>query len=130
MLRFLMGSAATAVLLLASAEVTFAQPPGRVGVPPRQYRSTTSPYLNLLDTRNSAAFNYYRRLRPEREFRRAEFETEDSIQAINRRLAAPAPTVPQERIRTIGPTGHPTSFRSLSSYFPVGRSGGNSFGRR
>lgn len=118
-----------ALSVLAAADCAVAQNRG-VGVPPRQYRSTTSPYLNLLDTRNSEAFNYYRRYRPEREFRRADTDLELSVQNINRELMTP-PQFPQERIRTIGPTGHPTSFRTLSNYFPAsGRSGGNSFGRR
>jgi len=124
------------LMLLALPDSTFGQLPNRnsVGQPPAQYRRpTTSPYLNLLDGNNSDAFNYFRRVRPEVDFRRENARLERSIQDLDRRAFAPPPQTPTERIRTISPTGHPTSFRSLSTYFPRrsgGRSGGNSFGRR
>ena len=131
-----LATALAGLMLLAFAEPALAQLPNRgaAGQPPAQYRRpTTSPYLNLLDGNNSDAFNYFRRVRPEVDFRRENIRLERSIQDLGRQLSAPLPETPRERIRSIGPTGHPTSFRSLSTYFPqrgARTGGGNNFGRR
>ncbi len=132
MYRTVLTAACGTVLFALTGSAVAQLPRSGVGTPPRQYRSTTSPYLNLLDTRNGDAFNYYRRVLPEREFRRANTRIENSIRDINRQLLTP-PEPPRERVGSIGTTGHPTSFRSLSTYFPssaAGRTSGNSFGRR
>jgi hypothetical protein len=92
-----------------------------VGRKPSQYRrATTSPYLDLVNPSRSLEFEFFRRVRPEQEFRSYDRDFARSFQILSRPV--PQQTLPQERARAIGTTGHPTSFRSLSTYFrqPVG----------
>jgi hypothetical protein len=80
-------------------------------------RPTTSPYLNLLDNNGRGiGFNYYRRVKPEIEFREAYERQYQSIRKLDRRLE-------QQELRLqslnsqLGTTGHTTSFMSYGSYF-------------
>jgi hypothetical protein len=117
MLRTIAGATCCLVLLVAG-EAAQAQ----VGRPPMQYRRpVTSPYLDLVNPARSFEFEYFRRLRPEVDLRQGERDLVRAVEDLNRRITPP-PVVPTERIRSIGTTGHPTQFRSLSTYFrpPVG----------
>ena len=81
-------------------------------------RPTTSPYLFLNNGgRNSAALNYYRQVRPQREFYKASQRQAQSIRTLGQDVSR----LEQQLIVTerppIGPTGHSTSFFNYGSYF-------------
>ena len=113
-----------------------AQSPRSVGRPTvnPHLRPTTSPYLNLLrDNGQNTALNYYRLVRPEMEFRRANVEQLRSIERLGRRVEEQAEQLEQLQSPTsrLGPTGHATSFLNYGGYF--GRATGAAsagFGRR
>jgi hypothetical protein len=81
-------------------------------------RPVTSPYLNLLDPAGRGlAFNYYRRVRPELEFRRADERLSRSVHGLERQI-------PGEENRPTGqtglsPTGHAATFMNSGGYFPL-----------
>ena len=108
----------TIATLTASA---FAQPPGfgRPKSPP------VSPYLNLLNNRNSAAFNYYQLYRPQAEFRNAYQGLNQNVYQADRQLARQGESIEEisERVRpgaTLQGTGHTTSFMNYGRYYQSG----------
>ena len=112
-----------AVLLLSGQGLphAFGQRPAagpslRVRLPGR--RPVTSPYLNLLaGNGRSFAFNYFRRVQPEVEFRQADALTSRSLQNLRREVRQVRRR--DEQLLRLGPTGHGAAFMDLSSYFPV-----------
>ena len=80
-------------------------------------RPVTSPYLNLLeDDGRGFVLNYYRRVRPELEFRRADDRINRSVSRLEQRVDRTS-----ERTKTDGrpvPTGHRATFMNLGNYFP------------
>lgn len=110
----------TVLALLALAGVADAQP-GPVGPPSLtpSARPTTSPYLSLApdaDLRNPA-FQYFRRVRPENEFRRAYTRQGGEIGDLESQLARQRQML-QSPESALGPTGHRTSFMNYQGYFP------------
>lgn len=112
-------------VLVAGSDAALAQaPPGlsRPRLRPWE-RPTTSPYLNLLGTGpGSFEFQYFRRVRPELEFRRANTQLQRSVEDLQRQI-----DVQRQQLQVgsgLGPTGHQTSFLNLGGYF--NSSGGGS----
>jgi hypothetical protein len=117
-------------MALLAASVTAAMP--REGFAQNRFgryrpRPTTSPYLSLLQNgfRGSAAFQYYRRILPEQEFRRNEWRQSQSLDELRRRVDRQENELIQRRM---GTTGHATSFLNLGGYFGGSRS--STYGRR
>lgn len=113
------------IVPLAVAGV-FAVSPGvaeaQLGPPPltRSPRPVTSPYLNLLatDDPDAQAFQYYRRVRPEMEFRQAAERQGTAIRGLQRELDdVRRGELMQSPTSALGATGHPTQFMNLGGYF-------------
>ena len=83
----------------------------------RPSRPAVSPWLDL--TRRgqggggSAAFNYHRRILPERELRAADVQQRGQIQQLGQTLSTL-----QRSGSTLQGTGHPVRFMDYSQYFP------------
>ncbi|QDT62899.1 hypothetical protein [Calycomorphotria hydatis] len=85
-------------------------------IPPNK-QPVTSPYLNLLRPgRGGVTFEYFRRVRPELEFRRADQMFQGEISNLRTQVSADR-VLPQRREIPLGTTGHPTSFLNTSGYF-------------
>ena len=113
----------TAAFLLGPAEFAAAQRPSRNERPAVKafQRPTTSPYLNLLGGgRGSFEFEYFRRVRPELEFRRTGAQLTQSVRNLQRQLDQRRG---QESRSGLGTTGHRTSFLNYSGYYNLGRFG-------
>lgn len=112
-----------ALALTVAGGSASAQPPG-FG---RPRNPSVSPYLSLLNSNNSMAFNYYELYRPQREFRQAYqglnreiYRSDRQIEGQIRRLNTEIEQV-AERVRpgaSLGTTGHKTTFMSYGNYFP------------
>lgn len=115
------------ILAVSLTTVCYAQP--RIPGGYRPSRPVTSPYLNLLrGNGRSTAFNYFRSVRPELEFRRNAASFSRSINSLQQNAAN------QQQLLIQGGglqgTGHAATFQNLGGYFP-GLGGGNSgFGLR
>ena len=86
----------------------------------RSYRSrpTTSPYLNLLRNNQGGGigFNYFQRVRPEREFRDANRRFRRSVDSLGRRLDVQKRR--RENLKSgLTQTGHAPRFGDLRGYF-------------
>ncbi|MGH7929207.1 MAG: hypothetical protein ACREQV_15575 [Candidatus Binatia bacterium] len=120
---FVAGAGLAAVwLLVVNPPAAEAQRPSIAGqrraVLPYQ-RPVTSPYLNLLDpSRGSFELRYFRDVRPELEFRSANALQFQSLDRLEERVERQDERIGEIR-RTIGPTGHSTSFLSFGNYFNV-----------
>jgi hypothetical protein len=102
-----------------------AQPPGPLGPPPLtpSTRPVTSPYLDLAvagSGNRSAAYQYFRQVRPELELRRANARLGYEIEDVRRTMGQPL-SMAQSPTSTIGATGHRTGFQSFGSFFPSRR---------
>jgi hypothetical protein len=76
---------------------------------------TTSPYLNLLNgSRRSFALNYYRRVRPEQEFRAADAQLERDLSSLRRNVDERAGAKPAAGLPA---TGHAASFLQFGGYY-------------
>lgn len=111
----LVTSAVVVCSCLATSATVEAQT--RRGLRPQSRRPVTSPYLNLLDRNRGIGSNYYRRVRPELEFRQNDARLSRSLNALRRQQLA---TQVQIRSQLSG-TGHRTSFLNLGGYFPSAR---------
>lgn len=92
-------------------------------------RPAISPYLNLLGTSPGSgtfAFQYFQRVRPELEFRRANSQFQRSLQGLEQRLEQPA--LQQAPQSGLGPTGHPAAFFNYGGYYQFGNVGGRAAG--
>ena len=112
------------LLLSAFAQTSDAQRPrrrfgSRNTLPNR--RPFISPYVDLLNS-DGAGFtrNYFRRVRPELEFRRNDTRLGRSVQSLQRQVNTQRQQL-QSRTSQLSPSGHTTSFLNLGSYFPSGR---------
>ncbi|MGC1275008.1 MAG: hypothetical protein WBC44_14985 [Planctomycetaceae bacterium] len=104
---------------LASA---VAQSPADLGPPSLSpsNRPVTSPYLNLAIDDGSfsgPAYQYFRRVRPEVEFRRANARLGNEINDVRRNVGALESMV-QSPESALGTTGHSTTFQNYRSFFP------------
>ena len=86
----------------------------------RSYRSrpTTSHYLNLLRNNQGGGigFNYFQRVRPEREFRDANRRFRRSVDSLGRRLDVQKRR--RENLKSgLTQTGHAPRFGDLRGYF-------------
>jgi hypothetical protein len=84
---------------------------------PGYQRPTISPYLGLLDNRNSPAFNYFTRVRPQQHFITADVLQSNRINDLQREIDRTQGLM-QSELSTIAPTGHRTTFMSLGGYYP------------
>ena len=119
--------AAAFVILAAGPGTALAQPGPMLGPPPltRSASPTTSPYLNLAigdDGRGDPALRYYRLVRPENEFRRANARQGGEIRSLEEQFAQQRRML-QSPDSALGPTGHRTGFMNYGSYFPGARTG-------
>jgi len=81
-------------------------------------RPTVSPYLNLLrGNGRSTAFNYFRGVRPENEFRDADQGLNQSVQRLQGQIIEQQRLL-QDQASGLTPSGHQTSFLNLGTYFP------------
>ena len=125
--------ATTLFCLVAMSSLFVIQPvaaqaprPSPIRIPTR--RPTTSPYLNLLNNNNNnrigignnIGFNYYQRVRPEQEFRRANQQLSRSIGNLREEVRYQS-LAPQSGRSQLGPTGHSSRFLNLGTYFPLSR---------
>lgn len=124
--RFCLGGLTVLALLAASAgsECRAQRPLAGAGSAPRirvpDKGPTTSPYLFLLRPDGAGfAFNYFRRVRPEMEFRRADNRIRQSVEQLDRRITEQREAPPAAS--GLRPTGHGVSFQNLGSYFSSGR---------
>lgn len=119
----------TAAFLLAvsgfgTASAQVGSPIGPPTLTPSR-RPTTSPYLNLAPDANvnNPAFQYFRRVRPENEFRRANALQSGELRSLQQQVEAQRQLL-QSPESALGPTGHRTSFMSYGGYFPGARTAG------
>lgn len=99
-----------------------AQSPASLGPPSLtpSNRPVTSPYLNLAvgnDTFGGAAYQYFRQVRPEVEFRSADIRLGNEIQDVRRNVHS-LDLMIQSPESSLGTTGHRTAFQSYGSFFP------------
>jgi hypothetical protein len=109
------------------AGTALAQPPG-FG---RPRNPTVSPYLNLLNNRNTPEFNYYQLYRPQTEFRSAYQGLNQNLFQTDSRVTRQSASIDEltNRLRpgsTLGTTGHRATFMNYGSYF--GTSAPGAFG--
>lgn len=109
---------------LCLCAVTQAQAPGRAPSRIRaDQRPAISPYYDLLNRGNrSFEFQYFRRVRPDVEFRQAENRLRQNLNSLSKRVDRPRD---QSETSMLGTTGHAASFNTHRRYFNTGaRSGG------
>jgi len=88
-------------------------------------RPKISPYLDLVQQGNNnggVGFQYFRRVRPDVEFRQAENKLRQNLKSLSK-------SVNESKIQSessmLGTTGHAASFNTQGRYFNIGaRSGG------
>jgi len=89
-------------------------------------RPKISPYLDLVEQGNNnnggVGFQYFRRVRPDVEFRQAENKLRQDLKSLSK-------SVNESKIQSessmLGTTGHAASFNTQGRYFNIGaRSGG------
>ena len=118
----------TLTIFVLFPEPVYAQRPSGLSRPrvSAYNRPATSPYLDLLPgNRGGRSFTsqYFRQVRPEFEFRRANARFGRSIQDLGQQQRT------LNRLSGLSPTGHTTSFLNYRGYFNVGptNSGGGRF---
>lgn len=84
-------------------------------------RPVTSPYLQLFQPGRDPAFQYFREVRPEMEFRRSNAQLRRSIDELNQQIRRQQ-TAAQPGMG-LGPTGHAATFMNLGGYFGTGAGG-------
>ena len=126
-------AAALGLGVALTAGSAYGQPAfGRRGTNP-YLRPPTSPYLNLLRRDIPFGFNYFRSVRPELEFRRANVQQFRSLQSIQRQVQEQERLLRQSPTSRLSPTGHQVNFLNLGGYFNTGPSNigtGSSIGAR
>ena len=99
-----------------------AQPPVRR--PRAAERPRISPYIDLVQDNNNRdiAFQYFRRVRPDVEFRQAENDLRQNLKSLSKSIDD---SKTQSESSMLGTTGHAASFMTHHRYFNNGaRSGG------
>lgn len=92
--------------------------------PIAKYQPYTSPYLSLFGP-GGADYNYFTNAQPQEQFRQSQYnfnrqysdfqnQVNTDFQKVGGQQRQSGPGV----TRTIGTTGHPTSFMNTGSYFP------------
>lgn len=110
------------VVAAGGMTVVQAQSPDALGPPSLtpSNRPVTSPYLNFAvddDTFSGAAYQYFRRVRPEIEFRSANTRLGNEIRDVRRNVSSLEQMV-QSPESSLGTTGHRTTFQNYGSFFP------------
>lgn len=82
-------------------------------------RPTVSPYLNLLRNQGFGAPNYQTLVRPELEARRQLQQQQHSINQLHTGLANQGQQLQRAITGEIRSTGHTTTYRNYSHYFPT-----------
>ena len=101
-----------------------AQPPVRR--PRAAERPRISPYIDLVqdDNNRDDAFQYFRRVRPDVEFRKTENKLRQDLNSLSKSVTE-SQTQTQSVSSMLGTTGHAASFMTHHRYFNNGaRSGG------
>jgi hypothetical protein len=118
--------AATIAVLLSVSQTCLAQARRHVRPPIAKYQPYTSPYLGMLGP-GGAAYGYFTNTQPQEQFRQYEYNFSrnflDFENQVNKNFRDTAQQLQQSQSvqRTIGTTGHPTSFGNLGNYFPTPR---------
>ena len=89
-------------------------------------RPKISPYLDLVNQGNNnnggVGFQYFRRVRPDVEFRQAENNLRQNLKSLSKSVNE---SKTQSESSMLGTTGHAASFMTHGKYFNIGaRSGG------
>lgn len=120
--RWMIGCFACGILLVAFQHNSYGQNPyqrySRNSAQPG--RPVTSPYLNLLTNDgngNNFAFNYYRRVKPEMDLRRADGQLNGTLQQLRPEVDPSLRTGSHFR-RDLRATGHRAGFLTFGNYFP------------
>jgi len=81
-------------------------------------RPTISPYYDLIERSNnrSFGFQYFRRVRPEVEFRQAENRFQQNLNSLSKRVNESST---RSEPSMLGTTGHAASFLTHGKYFNV-----------
>lgn len=118
--------AAMVALLLSLAQPGFAQARRHVRPPIAKYQPYTSPYLGMLGP-GGAAYGYFTLAQPQEQYQQSQYTLSrnmmDFQNQVNKNFDQAAKELQQTQSvrRSIGTTGHPTSFMSPGKYFPGGR---------
>jgi len=115
-MRLILANMSAVLLALLCADSALAQgfaPPSA----PRAPRPTLSPYLNLLNRNNSAAFNYYNRVRPRQSFDDYRSQQFRNLSNLERRIEQTEQGLRQSQNSQLQPSGHTTRFLDLGGYF-------------
>ena len=103
-----------------------AQPRGRVTYRPRAAdRPTISPYIDLVNQGNNntgVGFQYFRRVRPDVEFRQAENNLRQNLKSLSKSVNE---SKTQSESSMLGTTGHAASFMTHGKYFNIGARSGS-----
>ncbi len=118
-------AAAIACMIALSLCLSVAEAQQRPQRTPTRFRSpqrrpTTSPYLNLLGggSGRGLGFDYFRRVRPEQEFRRNDARLRRAFQGVQRDLNQQRRMLQSSRSQ-LSATGHATFFQNYGSFFPL-----------
>jgi hypothetical protein len=94
--------------------------------PIAKYQPYTSPYLSLMGP-GGADYNYFVNAQPQEQFRQQQYNFNRGFQSFENQVNADFQKLNQTAqqgtgvYRTIGTTGHPTSFMNYGTYFPSNR---------
>jgi hypothetical protein len=112
-------------LLLLDGTSAEAQARRYVRPPIAKYQPYTSPYLSLFGP-GGADFNYFVNTLPQQQFMYQNYNFNRQFREFEGQINADFQKLGQQQIgtgitRTIGTTGHPTSFMNYGTYFRGGR---------
>jgi hypothetical protein len=115
--------------LLSLAETASAQYPSMMDRKPirADRRPAVSPYFELLNDDRSLESSYFRRVRPELEFRRANENIYRSMGAMQQQMQQQGAMI-SGLGSGLGATGHSTMFMNTGGYFGTGGGGIGGFG--
>ncbi len=90
--------------------------------PIAKYQPYTSPYLSMFGPGGSD-YNYFVNVQPQEQFRQSQYNFNRDFSNFQNQINSDFQKLGQQQRgpginRTIGTTGHPTSFMNTSSYFP------------
>lgn len=127
MKRIVLTLVVAVVASITIADSANAQSRGRTGAPSmrRSSKPVTSPYLNLLNNGNGngngngVGFNYFQRVKPEQEFRAADQQLGQGLNAVQKQVNSQQQMLlRQSNASNLTQSGHATSFFSLGNYYP------------
>lgn len=115
------------MLMMVESSLALAQSP-TVGPPAlrRSRRPAVSPYLNLAaagGNPDAVAFQYYNRVLPDAQFRKAASRGIAAIDKIDAEIAEQRRMLQQSKTSSLSTTGHTTRFQDLGSYYNTNNRG-------